>query len=280
MACTLTIGRAEQCKDSVGGLLAVYAIPFNSVSYWRGGGAVQGRDDNDNKVDFLGIKTELHGNNTLDSEIVSSRNEGTTYERQTLVLNLNGADAELYRMLRNTSDRYYFAVQTRGLPNELRLVGTNQNNTIEAAKVSAKGAEISQIQTVSGASLGDRVGVTVTITSEVSCGELDTADGYARIDDSRMVSFDRKLVGTYESITLDSTISSTSTSTILYGVASVVDGTYYSPATGEAMVVTQVSTNGINTTVGLVRGALGTEASRMQASPLPFEGANVIHKIS
>ena len=36
MACTLTIGRAEQCKDSVGGLLAVYAIPFNGISYWRG----------------------------------------------------------------------------------------------------------------------------------------------------------------------------------------------------------------------------------------------------
>lgn len=280
MACTLTIGRAEKCKDSVGGLLAVYAIPFNSVSYWRGGGAVQGRDDIDEKVYFLGIKTELHGNNTLDSEIISSRNEGTTYERQTLVLNLNGADAELYRMLRNTSDRYYFAVQTRDLPNELRLVGTNQNNTIEAAKLSAKGAEISQIQTISGANLGDRVGVTVTITAEVSCGELDRNDGYARNDGSRMISFDRKLIGTYESITLDSTISSTSTSTVLYGVASIVDGTYYSPATGEAMVVTQSSTNGIDTTIGLVRGVIGTDASRIQVSPLPYEGANVIYKIA
>lgn len=281
MACTLTIGRAEQCKDSVGGLLAVYAIPFNGISYWRGGSFVSPRNAaDDQSKQVLAIKTELHGNNTLDSEIISSRNEGTTYERQTLVLNLKGSDAELYRMLRNSSDRYYFAVVTRSLPNEYRLIGTNQANTVAGAKVCAKGAEISQIQTVSGSSLGDFVGATVTITAEVPCGELDREIGYGKANDNYLTIFDGKLIGTYESITLDSTISSTSTSTVLYGVTSVVDGTYYSPATGEAIAITQVSTNGVNTTIGLVRGALGTEASRIQASPLPFEGANVIYKIA
>ena len=71
------------------------------------------------------------------------------------MLNFKGSDVELYRMLRNLSDRYYFAIQTRNLPNEYRLIGTNQTNNIDEAKLLAKGAEISQIQTNSGASMGD-----------------------------------------------------------------------------------------------------------------------------
>ena len=70
---------AEQCKDSVGGLLAVYAIPFNGASYWRGGSDSEPRSSNGGRVYPLAIKTELHGNNTLDCEIISSINDGTTY---------------------------------------------------------------------------------------------------------------------------------------------------------------------------------------------------------
>lgn len=264
MACTLTIGRAEQCKDSVGGLLAVYAIPFNGISHWRGGFTVTPRDGSDNSVSFLAIKTELHGNNTLDSEIVSSRNEGTTYERQTLVLNIKGSDVELYRMLRNTSDRYYFAVVTRDLPNEYRLIGTNQNNTVDAAKLSAKGAEISQIQTLSGSNLGDFVGATVTIAAEVPCGELNRSVGYGMAEASNLIEFNPKLTNTYESWTLGSDIDSGVTS--VADIYTLNDGTYFNPKTGEAVGVVD---NG--STLTLTRGLLGTYDVNMKSGQILYK---------
>lgn len=264
MACTLTIGRAEQCKDSVGGLLAVYAIPFNGLSYWRGGSSLSPRDTSDNRVNVLAIKTELHGNNTLDTEIVSSRNEGTTYETQTLVLNLKGSDVELYRMLRNLSDRYYFAVQTRNLPNEYRLIGTNQNNTIDAAKVSAKGAEITQIKTVSGASMGDYVGATITITSEVSCGELNRTIGYGLATESYLTIFDPKLIDTYESWSIGTDIDAGVTS--VADIYTLNDGTYFNLKTGEAVGVVD---NG--STLTLTRGLLGTYDVDMKSGQILYK---------
>ena len=96
MACTLSIGRAEQCKDSVGGLLAVYAIPYGGdLAYFQGGGNVAPRNSSGSRVYPLALKTHLHGNNTLDTEFISSRNEGTSFQKHTLVLNLKKADAEL-----------------------------------------------------------------------------------------------------------------------------------------------------------------------------------------
>lgn len=266
MACTLTIGRAEQCKDSVGGLLAVYAIPFNGISYWRGGSLVSPRNAaDDQSIQVLAIKTELHGNNTLDSEIISSRNEGTTYERQTLVLNLKGSDVELYRMLRNSSDRYYFAVVTRDLPNEYRLIGTNQANTVAGAKMCAKGAEISQIQTVSGSSLGDFVGATVTITAEVPCGELDREIGYGKANYNYLTIFDPKQ--TYETWIPEFNISSNTTT--IGDSQSIDDGHYYNPSTGEVFELYENN----DLTYELERGLMGTYA-------MDISTEHILHKIS
>ena len=250
---------AEQCKDSVGGLLAVYAIPFNGASYWRGGSATEPRSSNDSRVYPLAIKTELHGNNTLDCEIISSRNEGTTYEVQTLVLNLKGSDVELYRMLRNLSDRYYFAIQTRNLPNEYRLIGANQGNNINEAKLVAKGAEISQIQTNSGASMGDFVGATITIKAELPCGELSRGEGYGWVTSGSLTIFDPRKTDTYENWTPSSDISSVATS--VSDIHTLNDGTYYNPKTGEAVGVVD---NGSSLT--LTRGLIGSAAKEIKAT--------------
>lgn len=258
MACTLTIGKAEQCKDSVGGLLAVYAIPFKGVDYWRGGTNPEPRDSNDNRVYPLAIKTELHGNNTLDCEIVSSRNEGTTYEIQTLVLNLKGSDVELYRMLRNTSERYYFAVQTRDLPNEYRLIGTNQASNESVAKLLAKGAEVSQIETKSGASMGDFVGATITIKAELPCGELNRSQGYGWVTDGSLTIFDPRRTDTYESWTVGVDIAEGATS--VSDIYTLNDGTYFNPKTGEALGVVD---NGSILT--LTRGLLGTYEANIKS---------------
>lgn len=256
MACTLSIGRAEKCKDSVGGLLAVYAIPYGGELGMFKGGTSRPRNASGNTVIPLAIKTYLHGNNTLDTEIITSRDSGTSFERQTLVLNLKKADAELYRMLRNTADRYFFGVITRDKQDELRLVGTAPADTNETALLNHKGAEISQIEWTSGSAMGDFNGATVTITSEVPFGDL-SGSGYAKgITIGQYSLYDPKLIDTYDSFTLDSDVSITDTTVAEADV--VVDGDYFNPITGELVGVVDAGA-----TLTLTRGKKGTYAKPM-----------------
>jgi hypothetical protein len=252
MACTLSIGRAEQCKDSVGGLLAVYAIPYGGeLAYFRGGGNVAPRSSSGSRVYPLAIKTYLHGNNTLDTEFISSRNEGTSFQRHTLILNLKKADAELYKMLRNSADRYFFGVVTRDKPDEVRFIGTAASATPDEGLINHKGAEISQIQWVSGASMGDFNGATVTITAETSLGSSNR--GYAYGYTSDLTIFDPKLVDTYVSWTPAFNISSATTS--IGDSQTITNGTYYNTSTGEVVSVLEDAS-----TYQLGRGLMGTNA--------------------
>lgn len=93
MSCLLSMGRAEACKDSIGGLKNVYFANFDieaaDVTY--------DVTDTDLITAITGIsslyKYELKGNSTFVQNINSSRENGTTFFEQVLTLELKAQDA-------------------------------------------------------------------------------------------------------------------------------------------------------------------------------------------
>ena len=87
MACDLTLGRKEVCKDSVGGLKNVYFVNFGDATGYTYNGT-----NTDVIDDVAGTPTaykyELKGTNSLEQTITSSRENGTTFFDQSLKLQL------------------------------------------------------------------------------------------------------------------------------------------------------------------------------------------------
>ena len=84
MACDLTLGRKEPCKDVVGGIKAVYFVDFGDMGTLT--------LSNDNLVDATGtytaFKYELKGNSSFEQTVNASRENGTVFYEQTLNLTL------------------------------------------------------------------------------------------------------------------------------------------------------------------------------------------------
>jgi len=89
MPCDISLGRAEQCKNSVGGLKAVYFINWGdatTVTY----SATAGQEDVITGLGGtpVGYKYELKGTSTFEQTVTSSRENGTTFVDQKLSLSL------------------------------------------------------------------------------------------------------------------------------------------------------------------------------------------------
>ena len=88
MACNLTLGRKEPCKDVVGGIKAVYFADFGTFS-------TLAYDNTDTDViDTLGSSLtvrqyDVKGNSSFEQNITASRENGTTFFEQTLNLTLH-----------------------------------------------------------------------------------------------------------------------------------------------------------------------------------------------
>ena len=128
------------------------------------------------------FKFDLHGNNTYNSEIISSRENGTTYEKKTLEINLKGLEYQLFDTIMTLAKgRFYVGVETRAgietgdtsiTPEDtLILMGCGNRTTQEDAKISARGAELISANVVTGSSMGDFTGATVVIESNDDCGD-------------------------------------------------------------------------------------------------------------
>ena len=93
MACDLTLGRKEPCKDSVGGIKNVYFVDFGDL-----GTVTLTNDEITNMTGSSGnltaFKYELKGNNSFEQTITSSRETGTTFFEQTLTLTLKKLSKE------------------------------------------------------------------------------------------------------------------------------------------------------------------------------------------
>ena len=87
MACTLSLGRLEPCKDVVGGIRAVYFSDFGGL------GTITKSASSDEIATFGGnpsfYEYEVKGNSTFTQNIQANRENGTTAFEQVLELTLH-----------------------------------------------------------------------------------------------------------------------------------------------------------------------------------------------
>ena len=140
MACTfITTGRTLGCKDSVSGLKAVYFISYDDLSY--------------EDVDFDGTNTdeiatwapatqltmykyELKGANSFETEIVSSRENGTTFFKGALTLQLKKQDVATHKAVKLLSyGRPRIVVRT--MTDQFFLMGLEQGADVVGGTISS-----------------------------------------------------------------------------------------------------------------------------------------------
>jgi hypothetical protein len=155
MACDISAGRLEPCKDSVGGIKAVYFANYDDAIY-------SGATLTSEEVTAFGsavtfYKYDLKGtNNTFDETNEQSRDNGTSFWTQTGTLVLKSQDLTTQTQLKLLSYGRplvlveYYATDSAGA-SIFRLAGFEN------------GCEV-QVNTASGAGMGDLNGYNVTFT--------------------------------------------------------------------------------------------------------------------
>lgn len=149
MACDLTRGRKEPCKDVVGGLRAVYFTDFGDF-----GTVTQTADEiTDMSGTFTAYKYEVKGNSSFEQTITSSRENGTTFFEQTLNLTLHKLSKE---------DHAEIKLLAFGRPH-VAVEDYNGNVFVMGLE---HGADVSGGTIVTGAAMGDLSGYTLTLTGQ------------------------------------------------------------------------------------------------------------------
>jgi len=149
MACDLTKGRKEPCKDVVGGLKAVYFTDFGDY------GTVTQTDDEITDMDgtFTAYKYELKGGSSFEQAITSSRENGTTFFDQTLNLTLKKLSKE---------DNKELKLLAYGRPH-VAVEDYNGNVFVMGLE---HGAEVTGGSITTGAAMGDLSGYTLTLNAQ------------------------------------------------------------------------------------------------------------------
>lgn len=148
MACDLTKGRKEPCKDVVGGLRAIYFVDYGDL------GTVTQTDDEitDLSGTFYAYKYELKGGSSFEQSISSSRDNGTTFFEQTLNLTLKKLSKEDHKEIKLLAfGRPHVAVEDYN--GNVFIMGLEH------------GADVSGGTIVTGTAMGDLSGYTLTLSS-------------------------------------------------------------------------------------------------------------------
>ena len=153
MACSLTLGRIEPCKDQVGGLNAVYfinSIDLAQISY----------DTADTDViDQLATtavsayKYDLKGTSNFEQAITSSRDNGTTFFEQVLNIVLKKQDADTHK-----------EVKLLAWAKPVVIVEDNNGNAWVMGL--EHGSEVTGGSIVTGSAMGDLTGYNLTLTGQ------------------------------------------------------------------------------------------------------------------
>ena len=147
MACNLSAGRNEPCKESVGGLTGVYFLNYTTASFTSNANGEITAFPSGSTVYYYDLK----GNSSYTETVNSSRDNGTTFFSQELTLNLKKLTNEMTTQLKLMAyGRPIIAVTT--MAGDTLLVGKTQGADVTAGT----------IQT--GAALGDLYGYSVTFT--------------------------------------------------------------------------------------------------------------------
>jgi hypothetical protein len=163
MACAITAGRLEPCKDSLAGLRNVYFINEDITAnfiYKETSPGVYAVDDYfGESIDYVNFvqylyKFELKSNeNVYDQEIVSSRENGTTFFRQTLTIKLKKQDIATHN-----------AVKTLAYAKPRILVENNEGQFFLVGLL--RGCDLTAGSINNGGALGDFSGYSLTFQAE------------------------------------------------------------------------------------------------------------------
>lgn len=164
MACDITAGRIEQCKDSVSGLKAMYLINYEDLNSDSPTYVTYGTGDNvDEITDWIPVddttqltmyKFELKSTaNSFTTAINSSRDNGTTFFEQTLVAALKRQDVVTHKNIKLLAyGRPRIIVRT--MTDQFFLMGLDQGADVSAGEIS------------SGSDLGSFNGYSLTFTAQ------------------------------------------------------------------------------------------------------------------
>ena len=153
MPCSLTLGRQEVCKESIGGLQGVYFINYVTGSF---------TESSAQTATPMGLLTgvpsgsilyyyELKGTSAYTETVNTSRENGTTFFSQELTLNLKKLTNEMTTQLK---------LMAYGRPQI--IVWTNNGDALLVGE--HLGADVTAGTISTGAALGDLYGYSVTFT--------------------------------------------------------------------------------------------------------------------
>lgn len=149
MACDLTGGRAKPCKDAVGGIRKIHFVDFGDL-----GDMPLGSNDEITDMDgtFTYYTYDVKGNSSLETNITTSLENGTTFFEQVVNLTLHKLTKEDNKELKLMAfGRPHVFVET--FDGSVLLVGREH------------GAEVTGGTMVTGTAMGDLQGYTLTLTA-------------------------------------------------------------------------------------------------------------------
>jgi hypothetical protein len=149
MACNISLGRNEPCKDSIGGLQGIYFINYTTSSFTL--------NATDQVTAFPSASTayyyQLKGTNGYTETVNTSRENGTTFFSQELSLQLKKLSAEQTKEFKLLAyGRPQIVVHTRN--GEALLVGRLEGADMTAGTIAA------------GTAYGDLFGYTAVFTGQ------------------------------------------------------------------------------------------------------------------
>ena len=147
MPCNLSAGRQEVCKESIGGIQGVYFVNYTTGSFTKNGSGEVTAVPSGSVLYFY----QLKGSSAYTETVTTSRDNGTTFFSQELLLNLKKLTNEMTTQLK---------LMAYGRPQI--IVWTNNGDALLVGEQLGADVTAGTIQT--GAALGDLYGYSVTFT--------------------------------------------------------------------------------------------------------------------
>lgn len=166
MACDLTKGRLELCKDAIGGIKAVFFLSEDYVLVESAEDVITDINDGAGTPAAITLyQYDTKDISNLEETINSSRETGTTFWEQVVNLTVKKMDSVTRKQLK---------IMAYGSPT--LIVWDNNNNLLMVGK--DRGAEVTGGTVVTGTALGDLSGYTMTLTArEAEPANFLTAPG-------------------------------------------------------------------------------------------------------
>lgn len=163
MSCEISHGRIEECKNSVSGLKSIFIINFDDLNEDAATFDTGTTDEEDELVSWTPVDTATALNlykyelkstaNSLNTTINSSRDNGTTFFTQELVVNLKRQDVVTHKQVKLLAyGRPRIVVRT--MTDQFFMLGFAQGCDVSAGTIGT------------GAALGDFNGYQLTFTAE------------------------------------------------------------------------------------------------------------------